>query len=164
MRSQAEPNPDRRGEARASLIFALTAALAALAAYGILIPSWAAFGDDPNFLWTYHRGGAAAYRPFMAWIREYGVLLYEWFSPFAGEAVMRWRIAALGLRWLSSVLYFITLRRAYPRRTGLIFAAGLLFLLYPGFSQQAVPVEFTLHFFSLCCILASIAIHQSALD
>ena len=77
---------------------------------------------------------------------------------------MRWRIAALGLRWLSSVLYFITLRRAYPRRTGLIFAAGLLFLLYPGFSQQAVPVEFILHFFSLCCILASIAIHQSALD
>lgn len=164
MRSQAKPDPNRRSERRASLIFALTAALAALAAYGILIPSWAAFGDDPNFLWAYHRGGAAAYRPFMAWIREYGVFLYEWASPFLGETVMRWRIAALGLRWLSSVLYFITLRRAYPRRTGLIFAAGLLFLLYPGFSQQAVPVEFILHFFSLCCILASIAIHQSALN
>lgn len=145
-------------------LFAVVSALAAIAAYGLLSPSLGAYGDDPNFLWAYHRGGAAEFRPFMGWVREYGVLLYEWLSPLLKESIFAWRLACLALRWLSALLYFITLRRAFPARTGILFAAGLLFLLYPGFSQQAIPVEFILHFFSLCCILGSIALHQRALE
>lgn len=143
-------------------LFALVSALLAIAAYGLIAPALGAYGDDPNFLWAYHRGGAAEFRPFMGWVREYGVLLYEWVSPFFKESILAWRLACLALRWLSALLYFATLRRAFPARATVLFIAGLLFLLYPGFSQQAIPVEFILHFFSLCCILASIALHQGA--
>ena len=58
-------------------LFALVSALLAIAAYGLIAPALGAYGDDPNFLWAYHRGGAAEFRPFMGWVREYGVLLYE---------------------------------------------------------------------------------------
>ena len=145
------------------VLFAVVSAIAALAAYGLLLPSSAIFGDDPNFLWAYHRGGAAEFRPFMGWIREYGVLLYEALSPIFRESVPAWRISALILRWVSALLFFLTLRRAFPKRIALVFSAGLIFLLYPGFSQQAIPLEFILHFFSLSCILGSIALHQDAL-
>lgn len=160
----SRPKSASSSPAKSTALFALVSAVAALTAYGLLLPSSAIFGDDPNFLWAYHRGGAAEFRPFMGWIREYGVLLYEALSPIFRESIPAWRGAALLLRWVSAILFFLTLRRAFPKRTALVFSAGLLFLLYPGFSQQAIPLEFILHFFSLSCILGSIALHQDALD
>lgn len=161
----ASPRPKSASSSTAgsAVLFAVVSAIAALAAYGLLLPSSAVFGDDPNFLWAYHRGGAAEFHPFMGWIREYGVLLYEALSPIFRESVPAWRISALVLRWVSALLFFLTLRRAFPKRIALVFSAGLIFLLYPGFSQQAIPLEFILHFFSLSCILGSIALHQNAL-
>ena len=142
------------------LAFGLSTAIVALLAYGLFIPVLGMYGDDPNFLWAYHRGGAAEYKTFMAWIRDFGYLLYQLLSPVFGESILPWRITTLVLRWLSALLFYLTLKKAFPEQIKIIMAAGFFFLLYPGFSQQAIPVEFILHFLSLNLILGSFLLTQ----
>ena len=146
------------------LAFGLSTAIVAILAYGLFIPVLGMYGDDPNFLWAYHRGGAAEYKPFMAWIRDFGYLLYQFLSPIFGESVLPWRITTLVLRWTSSLLFYLTLKKAFPKQINIIMAAGFFFLLYPGFSQQAIPVEFILHFLSLNLILGSFLLTQVSIQ
>lgn len=160
--SGAGANSRRLGQQREMILFGAVVALTIGIAYGLLAPKLGAYGDDPNFLWAYHRGGPGEYRAFMVWVREFGYLLYEWLSPLFRESIFAWRVACLLLRWLASLLLFDVLRTAFPRHREPAWFGALLFAVYPGFSQQAIPVEFILHFFSLCCILASIRLSQAA--
>lgn len=146
------------------LAFGLSTAIVAILAYGLFIPVLGMYGDDPNFLWAYHRGGAAEYKPFMAWIRDFGYLLYQFLSPIFGESVLPWRLTTLVLRWTSSLLFYLTLKKVFPEQIKIIMAAGFFFLLYPGFSQQAIPVEFILHFLSLNLILGSFLLTQVSIQ
>lgn len=143
-------------------VFAVVSGLLTILAYGLLARELGMYGDDPNFLWAYHRGGAAEFKPFMAWIRDFGYLVYQVLSPIFGEKIIGWRLALLLLRWTSGLLYYFTLCRRFPSQKPIIGWAALLFLLYPGFLQQAIPVEFILHFISLNFILASILLMQLA--
>jgi hypothetical protein len=143
-------------------MFVVVSALLTILAYGLLAGELGMYGDDPNFLWAYHRGGAAEFRPFMAWIRDFGYLVYQFLSPLFGENIIGWRLALLLLRWTSGLLYYFTLCRRFPAQKPIIWWAALLFLFYPGFLQQAIPVEFILHFISLNFILASILLMQLA--
>ena len=52
-----------------SFIFA--SGMIAFLAYGLLMPQLGMYGDDPNLLWAYHRGGPIEYKECMGWIREY---------------------------------------------------------------------------------------------
>ena len=142
------------------LSFLLSSGLIAILAYGLYLSVLGMYGDDPNFLWAYHRGGAAEYKAFMGWIRDFGYLIYQYLSPILGETILPWRICTLILRWSAAFLFQRTLRRAFPSQTRLIFTAGFLFLLYPGFLQQAIPVEFILHFLSLNLIFGGLLVSQ----
>ncbi|MGP8329393.1 MAG: hypothetical protein ACT6FF_03620, partial [Methanosarcinaceae archaeon] len=56
----------------------------------------------------------------------------------------------------SGVLVWLILRQIFPRQKTLSLAAGLLFLLYPGFNQQFVSFVYSSHFFALIFFLFSI--------
>ena len=45
--------------------FIVASGMIAFLAYGLLIPQLGMYGDDPNFLWAYHRGGPNEYKEFM---------------------------------------------------------------------------------------------------
>ena len=136
--------------------FIVASGMIAFLAYGLLIPQLGMYGDDPNFLWAYHRGGPNEYKEFMGWIREYGYLVYSLLSPVFGESIISWRIATLVLRWGSSILFFLVFNNTFPNFQKIIVPLSISFLLYPGFMEQAIPVEFLLHFFSLDLILVSL--------
>lgn len=136
--------------------FVIASGMIAFLTYGLLIPQLGMYGDDPNFLWAYHRGGPNEYKEFMGWIREYGYLIYSFLSPIFGESIIYWRITSLILRWGSSILFFLILSKTFPNFQKIIVPLSISFLLYPGFMEQAIPVEFLLHFSSLNLILASL--------
>ncbi len=142
------------------LYFAIFSFITAFLSYAVLMTQLGLYGDDANFLWAYHRAGPAEYKLFLGWNREIGYLFYQFISPFLQDHILAWRILCIILRWLSTILVYRILKKSYPEHTIIIPLVSMLFLLYPGFLEQSIPVEFTHHFTTLCCLLSSFLIMQ----
>ncbi len=90
-----------------------------------------------EFLWAYHRGGTTEFRPFMAWIRDFGYLIYHSIPAFWWKD--HWLAAGVTAAALdvgTAVFHTLPLR---PKP--IIWWAALLFLFYPGFLQQAIRLN-----------------------
>lgn len=131
--------------------------------FGIFIPTWGLYGDDWQYLYSYHLLGAAGYPAFVAPDRPFSAWVYMLFTPLLGENTWAYHILLLVLRWSAAVLFSKVLRAMWPRQVELAFWAGALLAIYPGFRQQPLPLEFILHFsilnltlFSLFCMLRTV--------
>lgn len=142
------------------LFFAIFSFITAFLSYAVLMTQLGLYGDDANFLWAYHRAGPAEYKLFLGWNREIGYLFYQYISPFLQDHILTWRILCFILRWVSTILVYRILKKSYPDNGLFISWISMFFLLYPGFLEQSIPVEFTLHFATLCFLLSSFRITQ----
>jgi len=135
-----------------------------LAAYGLLIIRPGIFGDDAQLLYAFHRFGLAGYGTALGYSRPCGLWVYGLLYPLLGDHPGLWQLAAVLLRILSACLFFDLLRRARESwRLPALWAAGLC-LLYPGFSQQAHALQFSLHWCALSAGLASQILMLRAAD
>ncbi|NLG99428.1 MAG: hypothetical protein GX491_18900 [Chloroflexi bacterium] len=137
--------------------------------FGIFIPAWGLYGDDWQYLYSYHLLGAAGYPAFVAPDRPFSAWVYMLFTPLLGETPWAYHILLLMLRWSAAVLFWKVLLAMWPRQIELAFWAGALLAIYPGFRQQPLPLEFILHFsvlnltlFSLFCMLRSVAVQTGS--
>lgn len=78
--------------------------------------------------------------------RPFWGLLYRLTTPILGSAPLPWHLFAFGLRWLSGILFWWLLRLVWPRQEEFAAWAALLFVVYPGFSQQGSGFLYS-HFF-----------------
>ncbi len=140
--------------------FAIFTAFTAYLSYAVFINQLGLYGDDANFLWAYHRGGASEYKLFFSWNREVGYLFYKYLSPILGENVLAWHVFCTAMRWLSSFLIYKILKKSFPAQNLLAAWTSVFFLLYPGFLQQSVAVEFSHHFVTLAFLLGSFILTQ----
>lgn len=135
-----------------------------MAAYGILLTFRGVTGDEPEFLYTYVRYGPQGYRAYLDWQRPFAFWIYELLTPIFKTQMPLYQLTSLLLRWLSTWLLYLNLRRLLPQKKETALWASILFIIYPGFLQQPIAMSFSLHFASLALLMTSILMMQVALE
>lgn len=128
---------------------------AVLLSYGLWIPWMGLFGDDLSYMYYYHRLGAWGPASFAS-DRPVSGLFYAVSMSLLGEHVFAYQVLLLVLRWLSGVLFWWVLGLVWPEHRRGAAVAALLFVVYPGFRQNPIALEFILHFFVLDLALFSL--------
>ena len=130
--------------------------LISIMAYGIYIPWFGFYGDDWSYIWYQHLLGFGGAGDFAAWDRPFSAAYYNVIQLLLGEQVWPYQVYELILRWGSAVLFWMILKKIWKNNPASIFWAATLFLIYPGFGQQPISVEFILHFAVLDLFLFSL--------
>ncbi len=128
-----------------------------LFAYGLSIPWLGLYGDDWPYLWVHHVAGAKGYIDFVAWDRPFSAWIYLLATPILGETVWGYHLFLALLRWVDAVLLWWVMKLLWPDRQRLAVWTAFLFVVYPGFRQQPIPLEFMLHFSTLALFFFSLA-------
>ncbi len=131
---------------------------AAVLGYGIFIPWFKLYGDDWIYLWNFHLFGAGSFGEFVAGDRPYSAWIYSLVTGLFGERYVYYHILLVALRWSSAVLFWWVMGFFWPGNPVGRAGAALLMLLYPGFKQQPIPLEFILHFAVLSLFLVSLGL------
>lgn len=127
----------------------------ALVSFGIYIPRLGLFGDDWIYLYSYHVSGSSGFPAFVSYDRPYSAWIYQLTSFFFQEKVWMYHTFLLLLRWFSGVLCWLILKELWPKQHRQTAAIAVIFSIFPAFLQQAISLEFILHFTVLdACLLS----------
>jgi hypothetical protein len=147
----------RRALASRWLIPAGLLVLCALS-FGPLIFSLGLYWDDWPSLWFLHFFGPgvfprafAADRPVQGW-------LFVLTTSLVGESLLAWQVFGILTRWLSGLALGWLLISLWPERKAQCLWVTVLFLLYPGFMQQYIPITYGHQFLILSLFLLSQAL------
>ena len=131
---------------------------ASVLAFGLLALQLGYYQDDWNVVFTQYSFGNRGLidlfnydgRPFAVWIYIVGFAVLG-YKPVA------WQLAALIIRWLTSVMIWSIFKRIWPAAGWKNLAAALIFLLYPFFTLQPLATTFIHHW--TCYLLFSLSIY-----
>jgi len=126
--------------------------------YAVFIPWFGMYGDDWIYLYAYHVGGPLFFIDFVSWDRPFSAWIYLLTTPIFGENIVLYHIFLVILRWLSALLVWWVLRMVWKDHEWQVTGVATLLLIYPGFRQQPLPLEFMLHFSSLIMFLLSLGL------
>jgi hypothetical protein len=111
--------------------------------YGFRIQQLGFYWDDFPYTWLSHELGPFVYshaffdeRPFLA-------VIYNLTSVVLGTSPLAWQVFAILTRWVSGCCVFLLIRAVWQGKDPQTFWIGLLFLVYPGFSQQWVATIYS---------------------
>ncbi len=125
---------------------ALTLLIAAILAYGLLIPQLGFYWDDLPMSWIRYQLGAEAMTRYFSTNRPIWAFLYQITTRILPHAPLYWQVFALFWRWLGAVTLWAIVKKLFPQTEKFALTVSLLFLLYPGFNQQWVSYLYS-HFF-----------------
>lgn len=134
-----------------------------LLAYGLLFPLLGFYWDEWPMTWIAHRLGPDGLARYFSTNRPYWGMIYRATTPILGYVPWHWQVFGLFWRWVTALAVWGSLRQVWPRRPSPALWACLLFLVYPGFTQQSTGMMYG-HFFvvlsayllSLLCSLAAV--------
>jgi hypothetical protein len=116
--------------------------LVTILAFGLLIPWLGYYWDDWAKILVSRMYGLGGYFAYYAEDRPISAWTHILFTPLVGQAPLGWQILTLLLRWLSGWGMWWSLNHLWPQARRQNFAATVLFLIYPVFTQQAVALTF----------------------
>ncbi len=149
--------PDARVDARTGAGFAAAVlAVVALLAYAFWIPWLGAYWDDWYMIWAMETGGSVRLMEGLAADRPLHGLLYTAATALHGVTPVGLHLLVLATRWASALAAWWTIRAIWPDRQVEALATALLFLVYPGFSQQSVAVTYSDFYLTLAFFLLSL--------
>jgi hypothetical protein len=131
-------------------------------AFGLMMPWFGFSWDDWAFVWIAHHFGSQGLVQYFSTNRPVWGFFYQLSTSVLGNAPWQWQIFSLLMRWGSAVLLWILMRAVWPQKQRLAIWAALIFLVYPGFRQQAIAITYG-HFYLiysafigslLCSVLA----------
>jgi len=137
----------------------------ALASYGLLINRLGYYWDDFPLTYInaiYGSEGLTRYfstnRPFWGWLYQITFNIFN--QPW------QWQLNALFWRWISAVILWLLVLEIWPKQKYISIWTSILFLVYPGFTQQHISVIYSNLLIVLDCFLLSLyfnmkAVHQS---
>lgn len=138
--------------------YAITVLITMLVAYGLQIKRLGFFWDDWQVIYLSRFKDFTVFWDFFLYDRPFSIWTYFVTLPFLSVDPIRWQIFTLLVR-LSSVLAFCwTLRGIWPEHEWQIRWMGLLFAIYPGFTQQAISVAYSQHFITYALFLVSLGL------
>jgi hypothetical protein len=135
---------------------AVTLFIAAIFAYGLLIPQMGFYWDDLPMSWIRFQLGADAMTRYFSTNRPVWALLYQLTTHILPHNPIYWQVFALFWRWLGAVTLWAIAQKLFPRREEFALTLSLLFLLYPGFNQQWGSYLYSHFFIVLFFFLVSI--------
>ena len=127
----------------------------ALLAYGLLIPWLGFYWDDYPLSWIYAHFGSDGLRDYFSTNRPFWGWLFQLTMPLFRQP-WQWQILGLLCRWLSAVMLWLLLRAVWSRHPQPALWTSLLFLVYPGFQQQHVPIIYSHLFLVLSFFFGSL--------
>ncbi len=135
-----------------SIILLITAVLA----YGILIPQLGFYWDDLPMSWIRYELGPEAMTQYFSNNRPVWGALYQVTTHIFPQVPIYWQVFALAWRWLGAVVVWSLVCELWKDKPGFALSVSLLFLLYPGFSQQWGAYLYSHFFIVLFFFLLSI--------
>ncbi len=115
-------------------------ALLTLLAYGLLTP-WVGFHwDDWAFAWIGNFLGPAEFIPAFAPFRPFIAPIFVLTTSIIPPIPFVWQIFGLVIRFFSALTTWWALNQIWEKNKAQNLAVSLLFLLYPGYSQQWVAL------------------------
>ncbi|MBI9049730.1 MAG: hypothetical protein JEZ00_09945 [Anaerolineaceae bacterium] len=136
--------------------------LISVLSFGLLIPWFGFSWDDWAFVWISHHFGAEGLARYFSTNRPVWGVFYQISTSLLGDAPWQWQIFSMLSRWASALLLWLLMRALWPKRQHMAIWAALIFLVYPGFRQQAIAITYG-HFYLvysafigslLCMVLA----------
>ncbi len=139
------------------LNFAIISFVFTFISFGILISELGFYLDDWPNIYAMRLHGLAGLQQYYAYDgRPFGYWVLALVFPILGYQPLGWHIALLLLRWLSSVLMWLTFTKVWPDHKTQVTWASLLFAVYPLFAQQSSAVMFMPHW--VCYLLYFLSI------
>ncbi|MCC7191107.1 MAG: hypothetical protein IT312_20415 [Anaerolineales bacterium] len=120
--------------------------LVAVLAYGALIPQLGFYWDDLPISWIRYQLGSEALTQYFSTNRPVWGILYQITTSVIPYEPLYWQIFALFWRWLGAVVVFAIVQKLWKDKPRLALGVALLFLVYPGFTQQWSAFLYS-HFF-----------------
>lgn len=156
------------------LTFPLFLLAVCLAAYAPFITRLGFYWDDFPINWIASTMGSAGLTRYFATNRPVWGLVYRLTTAVLGSRPIVWQGFGLLMRWLTGSVFWLLLRSIWPKanrqsesRETFAAWAAILFVVYPGFSQQFIAFlyshfEIILTVFLLSLLLMVLAQRQAA--
>jgi hypothetical protein len=136
--------------------------LVTILSFGLLIPWLGYYWDDWAKILVSRLYGLGGYFAYYAEDRPISSWTHMLFTPLVGQAPIGWHILTLLLRWLSGWGMWWCLSQLWPQARRQNFAATVLFLVYPVFTQQAVALTFHQQWLQFALFFVSVGAMFSA--
>ena len=134
----------------------LILAMVCLAAYTPGIRSMGFYWDDWPMNWIAQNLGPAGFMHYFSTNRPVYGLLYLLTTPFVGSNPLALQLAAILVRWVMALAAWGLVRQVWPKHGLAALVTSLLFVVYPGFTEQHVALIYTHHFLVIIFLLSSL--------
>ena len=126
--------------------------------FGPLIYTLGLYWDDWPSLWFLHFFGPGVFPQAFAADRPVQGWLFVLTTSLVGESLLAWHIFGIVTRWLSGMALLWMLVSLWPERKAQALWVTILFLVYPGFMQQYIPITYGHQFLVLSLFFLSIGL------
>ena len=123
--------------------------------YGLFFWQRGFYWDEVPWTWTYYRLGSKSLTQLFSTSRPFWGMIYQVTMPIIGPYPWRWQALVIILRWLTALQVWLILRRVWSDARPALWAS-LLFLVYPGLSQNFISLMYSHFYIVLNCYLLSI--------
>jgi len=124
----------------------------------VLIPHLGFYRDDWYILWTAQAQGTEGILNLFKGDRPFLGFLYAFDYALLGKSTINWHIYALVIKCAGGLAFLWLLRMIWPERRVETTFAALLFMIYPGFYQQANAATFKNLLLSQTAVILSLAL------
>jgi hypothetical protein len=132
--------------------------------YAIYIPWLGIYGDDWQYFYVYHLLGVGEYGHFVMADRPFSVWVYALVMPIFGEHFLGYQLLLFALRIGTAMAFAWVLRLIWKDKPWQVAWLAVLFVVYPTFKQQPVPLEYVLHFTGLILFFVSLGLMLLSLE
>ena len=114
--------------------------------FGILLSRLGYFQDDWHHIFYDYWQGAAGLKNFLFNdSRPFAYVVYVFFFRVLGFAPSHWHWSLMFLRFLTVLMFWLSVRQLWPEQSALATWLALFFAIYPIFALQPLSVAYTLH-------------------
>jgi len=131
--------------------------------FSSLIFALGLYWDDWPSLWFLHTWGPTIFPQAFASDRPVQGWLWVLTTGVLGESILVWQFFGIITRWLSGLALGWSLYQIWPERKRVITWIVILFLVYPGFLQQYIPMTYSHMFIVQAIFFASLGLMVSAI-
>ncbi|MFC1878740.1 hypothetical protein ACFLZW_02390 [Chloroflexota bacterium] len=124
--------------------------------YGLLTAEVGLHWDDLPSIWFLHYWGPKIFPQAFAIDRPLQGWLFVLTTSIIGESQVGWHIFGIISRCLAGLALFWMLRLLWPKNSGQIAWISLLFVVYPGFTQQFISITYGHQFLILTVFFLSL--------
>ncbi len=138
-------------------------ALITLLAYGPFFWEKGFYWDEAPWTWIYFRLGPEALTKTFSTSRPFWGMLYQVTLPLLGPDPWKWQLLVILMRFISGYLLYKLVKTVWNKPAHLAELTSILFIVYPGLSQNYISLMYShfyivLNLFLLSLLLTSLAI------